>query len=527
MIKFLDNLNLKIILLLGLFFRILATIFSKGYAFTDDHFEVVELAQNILEKGVVNSFPNIPKGEAYIFNLIYIEIHTLIFGICESVGLYNPEGKMLVARLVHALFSMITIYVGYRLTERLSNRPNDAKIVGLLLAIFWVFPFLSVRDLREFACIPPMMLGCYYACQIPPLKGATDASVEGCTKQILLMAWWFTVGFVFRYQMIFVPFVIGLWWIFSKQNWQKAITFGIAFGIFFMLTQGLFDYWIWGNPLASLSTYATYNSNSANIALFPNGPWHRYIGTVLGLFLGFPALLLLAGYFKTATQSGNRKMLFYASLLFFVFHSYYANKQERFILPFLPLFIMLGVIGFRDIYEQYADKNWLRGFTKFAVIWFVILNTVLLFLLSVTYTKRSRVESMNYLREKGDLQNMLIQNYESSQPEAPFYLQKRYDYFTIDTHEKMAELPKELISGKKTKPNYIILVGNTDLEKRIVEVKKVFPTMQHEIDIEPSFVDNLAYLMNPSHNHNETFYIFKVGTKEQRHKVRKTHVEIE
>ncbi len=499
MTKFLNNLNLKKILLLGLFFRILAIIFSKGYAFTDDHFEVIELAQNILEKGVANSFPNIPKGEAYIFNLIYIEIHTLIFGLCESLGLYNPEGKMLVARLIHALFSMITIYVGYRLTERLSNRPNDAKIVGLLLAIFWVFPFLSVRDLREFACIPPMMLGCYYAC-------ANDIK----TKQILLMAWWFTVGFVFRYQIIFVPFVIGLWWLFSKQNWQKAIIFGMAFGVFFMLTQGLFDYLTWGNPFASLKTYATYNSDSANIALYPNGPWHRYIGTVAGLFLGFPALLLLAGYFKTATQSGNRKMLFYASLLFFVFHSYYANKQERFILPFLPLFIMLGIIGFRDLYKQYSSKNWLRGFTKFSVIWFVILNTVLLCILSVTYTKRSRVESMNYLREKGDLQNILIQNYEFSQPEAPFYLQKHYDYFTVDTHEKMAELPQELNTGKKIKPNYIILVGNTDLEKRIVEVKKVFPTMQHEIDIEPSFVDNLAYLMNPSHNHNETFYIFKI-----------------
>lgn len=499
MTNFLNNLNLKTILLLGLFFRILATVFSKGYAFTDDHFEVIELAQNILEKGVKDLFSNIPKGEAYIFNLIYVEIHTLIFGICESFGLYNPEGKMVMARLIHALFSLITIYVGYRLTERLSNRSNDAKIVGLLLAIFWVFPFLSVRNLREFACIPPMMLGCYYAC-----------AKELNTKQILLMAWWFTVGFVFRYQMIFVPFVIGLWWLFNKQNWEKAVLFGIAFGVFFMLTQGFFDYLTWGNPFASLKTYATYNSDSANIALYPAGPWHRYLGTVAGLFLGFPVLLLLAGYFKTATQSGNRKMLFYASLLFFVFHSYYANKQERFILPFLPLFIMLGVIGFRDIYEQYADKNWLRGFTKFAVIWFVILNTGLLFLLSVTYTKRSRVESMNYLREKGDLQNMLIQNYESSQPEAPFYLQKKYDYFMIDTPDKMAELPRELILGKRTKPNYIILVGNTDLEKRLIEVKKVFPTMQHEVDIEPSFVDNLAYLMNPSHNHNETFYIFKI-----------------
>ena len=507
MTKFLDNLNLKKILFLGLFFRILATIFSKGYAFTDDQFEVVELAQTILDKGIASTFSSIPKGEAYLFNLIYVEIHTLIFSFCESLGWYNPEVKMLIARLIHALFSMLTIYVGYRLTERLSNRPNDAKIVGLLLAVFWVFPFMSVRNLRELACTPPMMLGCYYAC-------AKDIK----TKQILLMAWWFTVSFILRYQIIFIPFVIGLWWLFNKQNWQKAIAFGIAFGMVYMLTQGLFDTWAWGNPFASIRTYANFNVKSENIAIYPNGPWHRYIGTVSGLFLGFPFLLLLAGYFASVIgedtnhrAKNNRKMLFWGSILFFAFHSYYPNKQERFILPFIPFFITLGVIGFRDIYEQYSVKNWLRGFTKFTVIWFVILNTILLFVLSVTYTKRPRVESMNYLREKGDVQNFLIQNYEFAQLEAPFYLQKHYDYFMIDTHEKMAALPTELNSGKKIKPNYLILVGNTDLQKRIIEVKKVFPTMQHEADIEPSFVDNIAYLMNPSHNHNETFYIYKVG----------------
>lgn len=83
----------------------------------------------------------------------------------------------------------------------------------------------------------------------------------------------------------------------------------------------------------------------------------------------------------------------------------------------------------------------------------------------------------------------------------------------IDSREKMADLPNQLKLGTKVKPNYVILVGNTDVEKRKMEMKAVFPTMEHEVDIEPSFVDNLAYLMNPSHNHNETFYIYKIVAK--------------
>ena len=498
MTKYLESLNLKKIILIGLFFRIISIIFSKGYAFSDDHFEVIEITQNLLDK-LETPFPNFPKGTIYLFSLVYPGVHYIIFAICEFFGMYNPELKMFMVRLVHGLFSLLIIYYGYKITERLSNRPNDAKIVGILLAIFWVFPFLSVRSLRELACIPPLLIGCYYA---------IEKSIS--TKQILWSAWWFTIAFVFRYQIIFIPFVIGLFWLFSKVNWQKAIIFGLAMGLFFMLTQGILDELYWGNPFASIQAYAEYNSVAANIASYPNGPWHRYVGTMAGLFLAFPFLLLLAGYFKTATQSHHRKVLFFASLLFFAFHSYYANKQERFIVPFLPFFIILGIIGFRDLYDQYQDKKWLRGFTKFATIWFLILNTFLLCLLSVTYTKRSRVESMNYLREKGDMTNFVVQNYESSQPEAPFYLQKRYEYYTIDTHEKMADLPNQLKLGTKAKPNYVILVGNTDLKKRKMEMKKVFPTMEYEVNIEPSFVDNLAYLMNPSHNHNETFYIFRI-----------------
>ncbi|MES2516755.1 MAG: mannosyltransferase, partial [Bacteroidota bacterium] len=249
MTKYLDSLNLKKILFIGLFFRILATIFSKGYGFTDDHFEVVEIAQNHLDK-LTNPFPFLAKGEIYLFNLIYPAFHYIIFAICESLGIYNPDVKMFWVRLAHALFSMLTIYYGYLLTERLSKRPNDAKIVGLLLATFWVFPFMSVRNLREFACIPPLFMACYYA---------VDKNLG--TKQILLAAWWFTIAFVFRYQIIFIPFVIGLTWLLSKQNWQKAVIFGLAFGIFFALTQGLFDYLYWGSPIASLQAYSDYNSN--------------------------------------------------------------------------------------------------------------------------------------------------------------------------------------------------------------------------------------------------------------------------
>lgn len=498
--QYLESLNLRKILLIGLFFRVLSIIYSKGYAFTDDHYEVVVLAQNLLDK-IDSPFTQnfLVNGEAYLFSLIYPYIHYLIFAACEWFGTTNPETKMLMARIVNSLFSLLSIYYGYKLTERLSKRKNDAKIVGLLLAVFWVFPFMSVRNLREFVCIPPLLMGCYYA-----VNQKLDY------KSVLQSAFWFVIAFVFRYQIVFIPFTVGLFWLLSKSSWQKAILFGFGCTIFYLLTQGIFDYVYWGNPIASIKAYFTFNADSKNIEIYPNGPWHRYIGTMAGLSLGFSSLLFFAGYFKTATQAGNRRMLFIASLFFFAFHSYYPNKQERFILPFIPFFLTLGVIGFRDIYENYASKNWFRTTTKLFIIWFIAINTILLCILSVTYTKRSRVESMNYFREKGDLQNFVIQNFQASQPVAIFYLDKRLDYYEIDTPEKLAQLPSDLKLGKKVAPNYLILVGSSDLEARLAKMKEIFPKLQHDTNIEPSFIDNIAYVLNPSHNHNETWFIYKI-----------------
>lgn len=498
MTKLLNALNLKTIILIGLVFRLIAVVFSKGYAFTDDQYEVVDLAQNMLDK-MPDTFPPLAEGEGYIFNLIYPCTHYVIFALCEALNIYNPDVKMFGVRLLHALVSLASIYYGYKLTERLSNRPNDAKIVGLLLSIFWIFPFMSVRSLREFFCIPMLLMGSYYA-----------ADKNMTIKKVVIMTWWFTLAFIMRYQIIFIPFAVGLVWLFNKKTWHFAFIFGISFGIFFMLTQGLFDFLYWGNPFASIATYLNFNKESENIILYPNGPWHRYIGTIAGLTLGLPFIPLLAGYFRTATQQQNRMVLFLGTLFFMIFHCYYPNKQERFILPFMPYFLMLGVIGYRDIYEQFEAKKWLVNLNKVVIVWFLILNTITLCLLSVTYSKRSRVESMVYLREKGDMTNFVLENFAGNQPHAPFYLQKRYDCYTINSAESLAQLPADLQKGLKPKPNYVIFEGDEKLDERLIRLKKVFPTLQKEAIIAPSFVDNIAYLLNPSHNHNETWFIYKI-----------------
>src|ERR1051325_906337 len=189
--RWLNKISIRQIILLGFVLRLIAVIFSKGYAFSDDHFEVVELAQkwrdgvSLLEKGLDISF----------VSLVYPGFHYILFDALNVLGIKNPQDMMLVTRLLHALVSLLTIYYSYLLTIRLTGNKNTGKLVAFSMAIFWLFPFMSVRNLREFVCIPFLLIGSYHAAN-PKLN----------YRSIILAGLFFAIAVCLRLQNVFIPF---------------------------------------------------------------------------------------------------------------------------------------------------------------------------------------------------------------------------------------------------------------------------------------------------------------------------------
>src|SRR5436189_5346475 len=71
------------IMVIGFLLRLLAAIFSKGYAFHDDHFDVVELAQKWRDG--VNFYWM--EGPIYNVSLIYPGLNFLLFEACSKFGI--------------------------------------------------------------------------------------------------------------------------------------------------------------------------------------------------------------------------------------------------------------------------------------------------------------------------------------------------------------------------------------------------------------------------------------------------------
>ena len=478
---------------MGLLFRLFAVIFSKGYAFHDDHFEMAELVQRWRE-----GYSFLWTGsDVHVFSLVYPGFLYLVFEACHAIGLHAPEQISFVTRVIHALFSLLSVWYSYKLVLRLTGEKFPAIVAALCLSLLWLFPFMSVRNLREMVCIPFMLAGSYFIAD-PKLS----------SRSLVLAAILFALAFTVRLQVLFVPFGIGLYLLFQKGLLKKAVLFGIYFLGAFMLTQGLFDLVYYGNPIASILEYLRFNSEESNIAVQPTGPWYVYLGTMAGIFFGLPFLVLSFGCFKSWMFKPAR-MFLAGSLLFFAFHSFYSNKQERFILPLVPFFVILGIVGLYAYNKANRDRPW-KQIVRFTALWFVIANTVALVVLCFTYSKKSRVESMLYLRDKGDVSNIVVES-DGEAPRPPlFYLGKQVNFYTLTAADSLPKLTLYIPNGPNPEPNYMIMSGAGRHEKRLERVKKLYPALRYEASFSPGFVDNIAYWLNPRHNDNDSWYIYKI-----------------
>jgi len=232
------NNPIKLIMWLTVITRLVAAIFSKGFGMHDDHFLIIEAAQSWVDGYDYNNWlpgsttDAVPSGHSFF----YVGIHYLILLFLKSIGILDPQTKMFVIRILHGAFSLITVYFGYKITIKLSDKKTAAS-TGLLLAVFWFMPFLSVRNLVEVVCIPILIYGIWIIVKHLDNKKAI--------KYYLLSGIIVGLAFSVRFQTIIFAGGIGLA-LLLKLRWKEAILYGLGFFFSAALVQGGIDYFIWG-----------------------------------------------------------------------------------------------------------------------------------------------------------------------------------------------------------------------------------------------------------------------------------------
>jgi len=490
-IPFLDFNSLKTILFFGLIIRLIAAIFSQGYGMHDDHFLIIEASTSWVDGYDYNHWlpwsdgnRGVPEGHSFT----YVGLNYFFFYFVKMLGFSDPKTLMLLNRLVHALFSLLVVYFGFKITEKIANRKN-AVTVGWLLALISVMPFLAVRNLVELTSIPFLMWGVWLIVN------------KGTSKALFYAGMLIGIAVSFRYQIAVFTIGIGLYYLIKKEV-KSLFIFGFGSFVTFFLTQGVVDYFIWGYPFAEFIGYATYNMEEGTKYL-PNSNYFMYFWVLMGVLLFPLGVLALIGFFRAAK---NQLFIFIPTFAFILFHTFYPNRQERFVLSVLPFFIILGVIG----YEKLKEKAFWSKLWKGSWIAFWCLNIPLLIVLSFHYSKKSRVEAM-YALYGNEMQNerILLEGTRSSKPSMlpKFYADSWYCTFRERTE------PNESLTLEPTSNfDYVFFFGKEDLMTRISEYKKIYPKFHLIKKCEPSFMDEVARKLNPR-NTNQYIEVWKTNAK--------------
>ncbi|HYG50249.1 MAG TPA: glycosyltransferase family 39 protein, partial [Flavobacteriales bacterium] len=465
--KYWNENPLMVALLAGGFFRLLAVFFSKGFGMHDDHFLVIEAAQSWVDGYDYDDwFPESGAKTPSGHNFFYPGLHYLLFKFLEFINITDAQVKMYVVRFLHALLSLVTIVYAYRITQHYSDK-KQAGMAALLLALLFFMPVLSVRNLAEVVCVPFLLMATWHIIK---------------AEKTQHLKWFFFSGlmagfaFSFRYQTVFFIGGFGLYLLMHKE-WKGTVLFSIGTLLVALTTQGIVDIYNWGYPFAEFMGYLQYNIKYAE-AYFTK-PWYMYLPLIAGILIPPISIFLCIGYIRTWRKY---LLIFLPSFLFLVVHSYFPNKQERFIFPVFPFIIMSGIMGW------HAFKNrsgfWQKNTKLYRACWifFWTVNAAPLCFLSVAYIKKDRVEAMRYLSNK-KMNALLIEDRTSDEFIMPvqFYMEQwpqvyglnnKMDYDSLKTSLK--GIPLERF------PAYVIFIKDDNLQQRLTDFENQFAGLKFE-----------------------------------------------
>jgi hypothetical protein len=480
---------LWVILSLAILFRVLAAFFARGFGMHDDHFQVIEVAQGWLDgKNIWFDTP-----ETIRRSLVYPGLHYILFSFLERISITDPQAKMLIVRLIHALYSLLIVIYGYLIARRISDIKTANK-VGLLLAVFWILPFMSVRNLIEVVCIPPMMGGFYYTLKKDSIKNWYIAGLL------------FGLSVILRYQLFMMVGGLMLVLIILKK-FRAFAAFGLGALTSLFFIEGIVNWIAWGSPVKPIVNYVIYNIQARND--YVTGPFYNYLLLLIGALIPPISFFWLYGFLHNWKKYA---ILFWPVFLLIAAHSYFPNKQERFILPVLPILLVLGYTGWERYIEQSRFWQSKTRFLKACWIWFWAINTILLIVVTFTYSKKTRVETLYFLSHKNDITGVVWESYNHSTPFIPlFYLNHDVPVYEYPQTRSAEELIAEFDSSASPRPNYIIFLGEKDIDRRVRKFEIDFKSSLHlEKKVNPSLIDAILYRLNPRHNVNQVSYVYRI-----------------
>jgi len=357
----------------GLLLTLITAATNIGFIALDDYVynvSVVVPAQNFS----VHSIIPLVDFRSPVPSLVLHSIAQVAF----QLGMSQPTLQFRFVLMILGLFSFSTVFF----TTMAITSGRTRQVAAWLLATFFLMPLLLSRPMYESLTIPYLFLSLYFACRYDQ---------KGAMTHLVAAVFFVAVASMFRFQVGLCGialFALVLW----KRHLSHVIVLVTSGSVFFLLA-GLPDWILKGEWHASLKGYVAFNL--AHSSTFGVTPFYTYFL----LFLGLSLPLVLFSRFRGLPWKIEYRPLLPALAyfaFFFVVHSAVPHKEERFMIPMVPLFVVLVA----PLVSYLWEERWRRYLG-------LALNFLLLPVICLSEPQRNVISFVKYLDEHPELQTII------------------------------------------------------------------------------------------------------------------------
>lgn len=346
--------TIPILFLTGLILTLLTAWINIGIIAVDDYAEGISLMipaqhqKSLLEIANASLHPPVPKV-----------ILAVLGRVAHGLGLDEPANQLRFALVFLGLFSF-GMNFGFALRHFKapgSGMFSKHTIVSSLIALYFVCPLFMTRTLIESLSMPYLTASSFFAC---------DYYRRGKGTSLAWAAVLLTLASLMRFQSGVCALALGF---LVLVRWKAKDALILLFmGLSCFLVSGWVDWLLRGGFHSSLRGYVDYNLTHAS-ENHGKMPFHTFFVLFVALSIP-PTFFLRYRGFNWRKEYGSLLPCLLYFLLFLLSHSLIPHKEDRFMIPVLPLFLILLTPLLHYLVAE--GKKW-------RLVYFGAVNVVLLF----------------------------------------------------------------------------------------------------------------------------------------------------
>jgi len=387
----LKNLKLSMPLVLGSVILFSTVLFSTGYDFADEHFQILEIANYKIGNTPASTLAW--EFHAQMRPSLQPTIAYTVIKTCNFFSIYSPFIIATVLRLISAILILLTISLLVKAFKEYYSTQLSKNYLYTMFLFTWFLPFNFVRFSSENWSGMAFML----ALALYLLNREKKNNFN-----LLFVGFLTGLSFVFRYQSVFMIFGLGLWMIIiGKESFKKIILFGIG-NIAAIVIGILLDRWLYGNWVLTFWNYLDFNIIQDKVSEFGILPWWFYFENIF-LKATPPIGICIIISFIYIWVKYPKNILTWISVPFILIHILIGHKELRFLYPLLLLTPIVFAIFITNTQTNNKLKLILQNNILKKIAYFIIgINIAILLIMcfkpadeSISFYKRIYIKYKN------------------------------------------------------------------------------------------------------------------------------------